>query len=1043
MRRARSAVFGLIFILLSPAFPGTAAQPPANDSFVNARVLDVSPLDGTNDGATSETGEPSVLSSGAFASVWHQYQQASEGTLWLQIGSTTTQFKVAVYRGDTLLNLQQLLVASVNPGDYGRLILHVEPGVPYRIAVDSPRPITGTYSLISAFNPGTPPTNDWFAGRTLLTGLTNSVMGNTSNGSSEALDPASYGNRRSLWYEYQVPESGRLVRQNIQAANIYSIVWRGPPPFDSYSSVSSGGTVQAGESLYLMVTSTVIAGYPFEIVLGVDPSPVLSVTSTNLTFTEGALAVLSASYVGSEAVHYQWFKEQLPVENGTNLVLQLGQLRAEQVGTYHLTATSAYGSATSSPVQVFMKSSLLADVRDLPASITVHEGALALLGPATLSGDPPLVARWDRETPWGWVSLGQTNAELRLQPAHWEDAGRYRLSASNALGSASAIVELKVDVSLEPPVILAQPQNLNIPAGAPVEVPILVSGRAPCVFYWRTNGVPVPAQMMPALNPGALPTGTHLVVDGVVSNAAGTAAIAPFQLTLVGQSIYRQDFESELDPSKWPTETIRRSARHGQAEGSLLMPKLSLSLKAAAGALVVGWDGWMVGSWDGEDGQWGVDRITARLGSSDVMSTSFSNNDGEYPAGIIDLANLFMQSFPGKAGEGAFDPRSGSLGVDPTDHRWYGTPTLYRFRHSVNWDNSPIPLVLETSGLSDESLSLDNLYVSLLPTSLAWIRPAKPAIALSESAGPAQVRLLREGNTNTAVTVRFALVGYGAVTGRDFAGEPSSITFAPGVTEAVISIPIFPNPAATRTKCLGVWLLDAGAEGVFSATPFVGISLRDDQSTIRLVQKTASLKEGASGVVAQATRSGDVTGRQSVTLAVVSQSVWGTLHVTGWVGGTNQLTNLVYLYFPSGETNAIAPLANYYPPFKAPVTNALGSLNIAARSDAQPELPSPFTIQLIQPLSAGNPSDDEVSFTILDDDLTSTLRTLTWKVDVAGNSLSFAMTAKPVRFRIEVQSSEDLIHWTSRLELNSLGQGSLPLDGSSPRQFYRAAFLPN
>lgn len=1043
MRRSRVAVFELFLVLVLSICCDAVAQAPANDAFQNAILLSNSPVDGTNARATAESGEPSALPSGAFASVWYQYQQPVEGTLWLHIGPTTAPYQLVVYRGNTLANLQQLLTTSVEPGDFGDLVLHVEAGVTYRISIDSPPPIAGAFTLHHTFYAGTPPANDLFANRTLLTSLTNSVVGSTYNASSEALDPPSYGLGRSLWYEYRVPESGRLVRRGIQANNINHLSYRGDFPLTVNNYVASGSAVKAGESIYLTVISPGSGGSPFEVLLGVDPSPVLNAASTNKAVTEGTPAILSANYIGSDSVNFQWFKEEQPVPNGTNLVLELGAMTEAQVGTYKLIATSAYGSATSPLMQLTMNLRQAGTVSGLPAQITVHEGAPVQLGPATVSGDPPPALWWERQTAWGWIALGQTNAALLLQPSHWEDAGHYRLSASNAMGSASATIELQVDVTPEPPAILAQPQNLNIPAGSPVEVPILMEGRAPCTFYWRTNGVPVAGQIMPALNPGALPTGTRLVVDGVVSNTAGIATITPFSVQLVGQSIYRQDFEADLDPNQWPTNVIRRSARHGQSEGSLLLSRLSLSLKAATGSLVVGWDGWMVDTWDGEDGQWGVDVVSEQLGGSKVLQTSFSNTDGEWAAGKVDLEYLFMQAFPGNVGEGPFDARTGALGIDVRYLVGLRTPALYRFRHLVNWNSAQIPFVLATSGLSDESLSLDNLYVSLLPSTLAWIRPATTAISVSESAGSAVVRLLREGNTNSPVTVRYAVVGYGAVAGRDFVGGQSSVTFAPGETVATISIPVLPNPTATRTKSLGVWLLDAGAEGVFSATPFVGISLRDDQSQLRLVRNIASIKEGSTAVVGQVIRSGDITVRQSVTLAVTSQSSWGPLHVTGWVGGTNVLTNFVHLYFQTGATSAIAAMPNYYPPFKAPETNALASLSMATRSDSEPELSSAFTVRIASPMDAANPEDEQFSFVIADDDLSNSLKRLTWTVDMVGNNLHFAAAVKPVRFRMTVQSSDDLLHWTTRLELDSQGRGSLPFDRAGKQQFYRTAFLPN
>jgi Calx-beta domain len=67
---------------------------------------------------------------------------------------------------------------------------------------------------------------------------------------------------------------------------------------------------------------------------------------------------------------------------------------------------------------------------------------------------------------------------------------------------------------------------------------------------------------------------------------------------------------------------------------------------------------------------------------------------------------------------------------------------------------------------------------------------ASPTVTVSEGAGVANLTVMRVGPTTGIYTVGYALAGVTATGGADFVATGGTLTFGPGITSRVISVPI-------------------------------------------------------------------------------------------------------------------------------------------------------------------------------------------------------------------------------------------------------------
>jgi hypothetical protein len=153
---------------------------------------------------------------------------------------------------------------------------------------------------------------------------------------------------------------------------------------------------------------------------------------------------------------------------------------------------------------------------NLPPVIQAHPASQAVL-----AGDNVTLrssARGSRPLSFQWFFNGQplpgaTNASLVLTSVTTNQAGGYKLVASNALGIATSD-RATLTVSLQGPRITLHPSSRLVLAGEDVAFSVLATG-GPLFYQWQHNGTDLP---------GA--TNASLFLSAVTTNHAGTYRVA-------------------------------------------------------------------------------------------------------------------------------------------------------------------------------------------------------------------------------------------------------------------------------------------------------------------------------------------------------------------------------------------------------------------------------------------------------------------------------------------------------------------------------------
>ncbi|MGA7724291.1 MAG: immunoglobulin domain-containing protein [Opitutaceae bacterium] len=83
--------------------------------------------------------------------------------------------------------------------------------------------------------------------------------------------------------------------------------------------------------------------------LTVNAPPVFTTEPQSVTAAAGTKVVLTAVATGGPKPKYQWFRNGVTLSGGKSGTLTLNKVRAKNAGTYTVTATNTFGSATSTP----------------------------------------------------------------------------------------------------------------------------------------------------------------------------------------------------------------------------------------------------------------------------------------------------------------------------------------------------------------------------------------------------------------------------------------------------------------------------------------------------------------------------------------------------------------------------------------------------------------------------------------------------------------------------------------------------------------------
>lgn len=167
-----------------------------------------------------------------------------------------------------------------------------------------------------------------------------------------------------------------------------------------------------------------------------------------------------------------------------------------------------------------------------PVSQTVSAGANVSFS-VSAEGTAPLSYQWQKNNS---PIPGATSATLNLTNVQGTDSGSYRVTVSNAAGSATSTTAI-LNVETEPvaPAITSQPASQTVVTGSSAGFGVIATGSAPLSYQWYKDGSPLAGATGSTLNLSNVQATDAGGYSIVVSNVAGAATSNTATLSVTDQ----------------------------------------------------------------------------------------------------------------------------------------------------------------------------------------------------------------------------------------------------------------------------------------------------------------------------------------------------------------------------------------------------------------------------------------------------------------------------------------------------------------------------
>lgn len=197
----------------------TASFRVANDNFADREAIT-----GTSAGrnansslATKEEGEGFHAGGSGSRSLWWTWTPASSGPVIISTVGSSFDTVLAIYTGEQLNNLTTVTSDDDSGGNGTSLVqFNAVAGTAYQIAVDGWSSSAGG-SIVLNLNQTTPPANDNFANRIVLSGATATGNSLTDAATAESGEPIHHNpsSRKTVWWSWTAPAAGTVTISTI------------------------------------------------------------------------------------------------------------------------------------------------------------------------------------------------------------------------------------------------------------------------------------------------------------------------------------------------------------------------------------------------------------------------------------------------------------------------------------------------------------------------------------------------------------------------------------------------------------------------------------------------------------------------------------------------------------------------------------------------------------------------------------------------------------------------------------------------------------
>ncbi|MCI0747886.1 MAG: lamin tail domain-containing protein [Verrucomicrobia subdivision 3 bacterium] len=178
------------------------------------------------------------------------------------------------------------------------------------------------------------------------------------------------------------------------------------------------------------------------------------------------------------AVTYQWHFGTAALSNATNRSYRIASAQSQDVGTYFVVATNAFGAATSAVAQLSFGTPPV--ITSQPEDVRTNTGSVAVFTVGATGG--PLIYQWRFNS---LAIPGGTNSELSIADVKLKDAGDYSVLVGNQAGEiASATARLTLTLGLQ---ITSHPSSLSVSPGTNVTFSVAAIGTGQLRYQWVFN----------------------------------------------------------------------------------------------------------------------------------------------------------------------------------------------------------------------------------------------------------------------------------------------------------------------------------------------------------------------------------------------------------------------------------------------------------------------------------------------------------------------------------------------------------------------------
>jgi hypothetical protein len=340
---------------------------PANDNFANRAMLQGARLtaSGSNRASSAEPDEPDHAGEVATSSVWWEWTAPLDGTALLSASGESFNPILAVYRGPSFRQLDEVASDVAFDGKEARVGFHAERGVTYFIAVDGYFGAQG--DILLALELFQPPSNDQFANRIVLTGTSLTVTGANTAASAELDEPEHVGfpAEASVWWEWTPPFGGVATISTIGSDFETVLAIYLGTAFNNFELVSND--IDSGDDGTSLLEFEAEGGVTYLIAVDgwfgdrgrirlniglVEYPPVIEEQPEDTTVFAGETVEFWVHASGSLPLTYQWKFNGTDIPGSTSELLELPNVTTNQSGLYTVQVRNHVGTVASEPAEL-------------------------------------------------------------------------------------------------------------------------------------------------------------------------------------------------------------------------------------------------------------------------------------------------------------------------------------------------------------------------------------------------------------------------------------------------------------------------------------------------------------------------------------------------------------------------------------------------------------------------------------------------------------------------------------------------------------------